>query len=1134
MKKLIFVPIFLISFNIACSTDETDPKLWVKKFDSTKKERKEALEKLEFIYEVDTTLDETCSEIMAKGAWDKRKRDIVRQTQVGKERDDMMASEEKNFNKYKKFCTKHGDRLKKKIPYFRETVIPALLNALKSHDDWEKDAILKLLINFQDLNKPVNYKDIQEVFIKIINDFGDLKYLTAKEKVDARTVVAIKGLTDLNKVSPHPQTFEVMKSLIKKIWKNPEQYDSISQIRLALVKNILNLRGQGKNINTSFNKDAAQILVDLIRRGKHDTADEAYFCGGKHCKQNFLINKESAGYLGELGIANKDVNFTLVSCLYSVEIGLGSRRKSFRECKVALSKLYKKSMKGTPIDPVGILALLAEGDPARYPLAYDEKKDKWFVSKDSSGDFVVYGDNKVQSEPRSKTIKSCMANYDKFRSSDYFKFVNERIFRKKMKALGKAFNQGKFDEEFEKIKSEHKKRTSSYGEGACGIFALNQKGGWDKKDSAVVERTAIEALIGMGAEKEIQHVLLDTYSSYVLEAYWDFTAKNSKEAAFVRCKKEKMLPEFIKTHCVPQYDSRISGIKSQWNKLADYNWLIDSSKEAMYGAGWLTTSMATDVSKQVRDELVHRLRWLKDQRSTVFAAKSLAMLPYDEKVFKAMMDVAVSEKPTEKKDEKKKPAPRGRNKDKDKVEEEVNTQESWHIATELLWEQYRQMAFQLLQNGKAAAFCDKIKSDKVKGECNAFMKKRFEKLRDIFGQWSFNKQRWLNSMYVWLPVIQDYFGYWPLNAKGKPEEPKPEDFFAGLKKYAELCEKKDKKDEKPAAAAAAPRRRARRAPAATAAKKPDEPKICAAYDTSKKYGWAIKKSQAAKDMAKARLSAKEAEKRLVLSGYERIRLDFIESILDYAMVNDFDKLLKIKPEHIMQDPGVHPLDAANTEKLTEAEKIDYELMVQRPWTIEMEQDRQKRAAVLIKRELRDLLKPIHELRSFLAKYKNGAKEVDLNNISTLRTIIATVNIQEKCPEKDAKGKTPTCAIFDDEYDEKTNQWKKVRKESMRTIVTPWKARRKAILLVNSWSKEMNPMDRKELVKTLAETYGPSEVPVRKAILLALDRWTVAADYQLVNDLLMKVIDEETKNHRRGGYFWMNQDALSFLGRLRGK
>ncbi|MBN2723969.1 MAG: hypothetical protein JXR95_07875 [Deltaproteobacteria bacterium] len=1120
MKKLFIVPVILISFNIlSCTEDETDPKVWTVKLDETKKDRKEALEKLEFIYEVDTTLDETCSEIMAKGAWDKRKREIVKQTQAGKERDQLMSAEEKTFNKYKRFCGKYGDKLKKKIPYFRDTVIPALLAALKSHDDWEKDTILKLLINFQDFDKPVKGTEIQETFIKIIEEFGGLKYLTNKEKVDARTVVAIKGLTDLNKVKPHPKTFEVMAALIKKIWKNPEQYDSISQVRLALVQNILKLRGEGKYVNKSFDKVAAQILVDLIRRGKHDTADEKYFCGGKHCKQNFLINKQAAVILGELGIANKDVNFTLVSCLYSVEVGLGSRRKSFRECKVALSKLYKKSLKGTSIDPVGILSLLAQGDPARYPLSYDSKKDLWYAFKNDAGDFVVYGDNKNQSEIRSKTVKSCMANYDKYRNSDYFVKSSRRIFREKLRFRGENYSKAKFEAELEKMRKDHKKRTDSYGEGACGVFVLNEKGGWDKKDSAVVERTAIEALIGMGASKELQTILLDTYSSFVMETYWDFTGDNSWESAKVRCKKEGMYPEAIKTNCVPKNDSRISGVKSQWNKLTDYNWLVDSSKEAMYGAGWLTTAVKTETEKRVLKELIYRLRWLKDPRSTTFAAKSIAMLPYNKDAFKAIMDVAVSEAKEVKKKDKKAAKRRGAAK-KDE-EEVVNKQEPWHIATELLWEQFRQQSFQLLSTGKAGVFCGRISSDKVKGECEKFMKNRFTAATTIFAQWSYNKDRWMRSRHIWMPILQDYFGYWPIDEKTKkPARLSPEKLYSEIRKWDDHCTKITKEFEK-----------------SPEGKKPDaasKAPVCEGYDTSKKYGWNIKASDSAKAMAKARLSAKEAEKRLILAGYERIRLDLLESAFDYSNVSDFDILLKVKPEHIMQDPGPHPLDAVKRDKLSEAQKIDYELMVQRPWNLLMEKDRRVRAAVVIKKELREMMRPIKRLRGFLAKYKNGSKDVDLNNISTLRTIFSTVNIQEKCPEKDKKGRIPSCAVFEDKYNDKTGKWDKIRLASMRTIVTPWKARRKALMLLNGWNKEMNPMDRKELVKVLAETYGASEVPVRKAILLVLDRWSVGADYELINKLIMKVIENETKNHRRGGYYWMNQDALSFLGRLRGK
>ncbi|MBU1238166.1 hypothetical protein KJ865_00535, partial [Myxococcota bacterium] len=827
-------------------------------------------------------------------------------------------------------------------------------------------------------------------------------------------------------------------------------------------------------------------------------ADEKYYCQDKPCKQNFLINKQAAVKLGELGIANQDTNYTLVTCLYSVEIGIGNRRKSFRECKVALSKLYKPSLKGSKIDPVGILSLLADGDPARYPLSYHSKKDKWYAYKDGDN-FVMYGSDKNQNASRSKTVKDCIDNYNKFRQSDYFKFVTRRRWLALKKFRGSDAKTEKFDDLFENFVKAHKARTDKWGEGACKIFVLNSKGGWDKKDSAVVERTALEALRGMGAGPEIRRIFLDTYSSYAMEAYWDFTAKQSLKAAYVRCKKENMIPSEIPKHCVPKNNNSVAGIKSQWNKLLDYNWLVDSSKEAMFGAGWLTTDMKLETSRRIKAELLHRVRWLHDPRSTVFAAKALAMLPFDKKVYNELMQVVIA-------------------KLGEKAKKDEPQAEAWHIASELLWEQFRQQAVQLIQTGKDGDFCKSISEDKLRTECQAMFKVRFEKTMEIFGQWSFNKDRWLHSRYIWISTIQDYFGYWPIDPKTKkPKQMEPKERFLAYKKSYNKC-----LDDLKAWKKANPR--------ADASKEP----ICDGYDVTKNYGWRIRRSQSAKDMRKAHIEAKEAEKRLVLAGYERIRLDILESAFDYADVTTMEELLKIKPEDIMNDPGPHPLDKVKRDKLDEAAKIDYELMVQRPWDEKMENDRVARAKKIIKVELDKMKKPLLELKGFLQKYTSRTGEVDLNNVSTLREIVKTVSINKKCPDKDSKGKVPRCAVFENVYDEKTNDWTKVRKPSMQTIITPWKARRKALMLLNGWDKEINPMDRKELVKVLAETYEHSEVPVRQAILLVLDCWTRGEDYEAVSKPILAVINQETKNHRRGGFFWMNQDALAFLGRLKGK
>ncbi len=1079
----------------SCAEDETDPKIWVKKLNESAEIRKDALEKLEFIYEVDTTLQETCHKLTDE-EWQKTHREEKKALEdAGK------------WNQYTSFCGKYKAKLDKKIPRFREIVIPALIDAYKQHNDWNQDEILKLLIRFQDPQKPIELEARQGIFLEILDSFGGPGYLLEAEKIDARVVVAIKGLTELNKVKPHPQTFEKIKGLLKKIYQRPVENDSISQVRMALVASMLDLRGTGASVNKAFDADAAELLVEMIRRGKHDTADEALFCQGTHCKQNFLVNKNAAIQLGQLGVANKRVNNTLVGCLYSVEIGLGRLGKSFRECKVALSKLYKPEMRGTEIDPVGILGLLAQGDPARYPLAYDEKKDRWFASKDGET-YVMYGADPNQSTSRSK-MKECMGNYEKFRNSDYFTFVTRRQWEAEMKFKKEKADPAQFEAYLTQKRADHKKRTSQWGEGACEIFDLNERGKWDTKDSAVVERTALEALRGMGAAVETQNVLLDTYSSVAMTAFWDFTAEQSYRAAMVRCKKEGMQDAFLKTECVPEYTADISGTKSQWNKLRDYNWLVDSSKEAMYGAGWLMSAAKNELNARTRAEMEHRLRWLRDPRSTTYAAKSLAMMPYDKGSFEALMDVASFREGGDKK----------------------NTSEPWFIATELLWEQFRQQTIQMVQGGKNRALCEKIENAAEKKECETLMEGQFDEIMKIFQQWSTNKDRWLRTRYLWVTTMQQYFGYWPVDAASKKAKAlEPKEFFTLYKAEVEKCKARIKEFE--------------------GSKDKGDPKkepVCDGFDIAREYKWVIQESQAARDMKKAGLNPKEAEKRLVLSGYERIRLDLLESAFDYASVADFERLLDIKPEDIMSDPGVHPLENINLDKATALEKQNLELTVQRPWNDKMEQDRRARAKELIQEELDTLKKPILDLRNFLCIYKDNepkkyipeltkeceGKVDDLQNISNLRTIVSRIIIRKDCPET-VDGKVPPCAVFEENFNEKTGKVERKRLPSSMEVITPWKVRRKALYLINAWDKEVNPADRKEMVKVLAEAYDKAELTVREAIMLTLDRWGTAEDYPVVAPIIQKVIDTETANMKRGGWFWMNQDAQCFLGRLQGK
>ncbi len=1093
---LIAFPVFWL---VSCAVDESDPTRWVKRLNDTAERRKDALEKLEFIYEVDTTLQETCKNLTDE-EWERFNRDEVN-----------LLKETGKWDKYVDFCKKYKTGLDKKLPRFREVTIPALLQAIEQNSDWHKDDIIKLLIRFQDPQNPIQLEAVQKLFLDEIKTFGSPAYLSDWERIDARVVVAIRGLTELNKIKPHPDTFTELKALLAKIYQNPDQNDSISQVRMALVNSILDLRGTGSNLNTAFNEPAAEMLVDMIRRGRHDTADPELYCQGRHCKQNFLVNKNAAVQLGMLGIANERVNNTLVGCLYSVEIGLGRLGKSFRECKVALSKLYRPEMQGSDIDPVGILALLAEGDPARYPLSYEDKTDRWYASMDGEK-LVMYGSDPNQSATRSVS-KDCMANYDKFRNSDYFRFVTNRLYDAERRFRKERPDRDGFEAYLNQKKEEHRKRTEKWGKGACEIFDLNEKGKWDSKDSAVVERTALEALRAMGAAREIQTVLLGTYSSTAMKAFWDFTAEQSSRAAMERCKKEGMLPQFLKTECVPEFTNDISGTKSQWNKLRDYNWLIDTSKEAMYSAGWLATSAASELADRTRAELVVRLRWLHDPRSTTFAAKALAMMPYEKNSFDALMDVASYREGSDRK----------------------NISEGWHIATELLWEQFRQQTIQLIQTGRNKATVCRMDNESEKKACEELFDAQFNEVMKIFQQWTYNKDRWLRSRYLWISTMQQYFGYWPVdpsNQKARPLEPK--EFLSQYKEQIDKCtlaikEFQNSKD----------RNNPRLEP------------ICVGYDDSRQYKWNIQESQAARDMKKAGLNPKEAEKRLVLSGYERIRLDFLETAFDYASVEDFERLLDIKAEDIMSDPGVHPLENINLDRANALQKQNLELTVQRPWDDKMEMDRRARAKEIIEAELDELKKPILQARKFLCMYNEKQDKAgkfipvaelekmcegasaDLQNISNLRTIVSLVFITNECPES-IDGRVPPCAVFEEVFDEKTGKVNRVRTPSTMQINTPWKVRRKALFLINNWNREINPADRKNMVLDLARAYEKSELAVRESIMMTLDRWGLAEDFEEVSKIIQKVIDDETAAMRRGGWFWMNQDAQCLLGRLQGK
>ncbi len=1055
----------------ACNEDESDPSMWIKKLNTTQEDRDYALNKLEFIYEVDTVLQETCSKLLDKGWRQEHKAEVK-----------AMGAK---FDKYVKFCNKYKTHLDKKIPRFRKEVIPALLEAYNTHpeDGWNVDKILKLLIRFQDTAHPIAAKQIQDLFIKIIEQFGMSRdYFAKREKIDDRTVVAIRGLAELNEFQPHPRTMKVISSLIKKIYKDPKRYDFGSKVRMEIVKRMPSLIGKGSHVNKSFKEQAADILVDILEHGETDTA--RYLCKGQPCKQSFLVNKKAAVALGDLGVVNKKVNFALVTCLYSVDIK--RRGNSFRECKAGLSKVYTPELKGTEADPVGVLELLAEGDPARFPLTYDSKKDLWYVYKDAQGNFVLYGSDPHQSADRSKSIKDCMANYDKFRNSNWFRYITKaRYLMEKGRSVTPktiaAVKGDSFDAYFAKVVQEHKKRTKMWGEPACHVFELNAnpKSGkqWDELDSAVIERTAMVALRSMGAKEALQQLLINNFSKEVLEAYWDFTAREYKKAGLAKCKKDG-IPA---SDCVPKYDNRYNmGIKAQWNRLKDYNWLVDSSREAMYGAGWMTTDTSKGLGKKVEDELLRRLTWLHDQRSCVMAAQSLSMLPYKHSNFVRLIEVAKNE--------------------------------SWWIATELLWEQFRQQTIQNIMKGNPEVW---------------------EKVQVAFQSYSFNESRWKYSQYLWLPYLQDYFGYWPVDPKTKkPKRMSAKQRDKEFKKYVELCKKHEEAWNK------------------AKHKGNAEMPPCKGYDDSKPYDWDVKNSPAAKAMSKAaHISKREAEKRLLLAGYERIRLQFLEAAFDYAQASDFDFLKNIKPEDIMADPGEEPLVAKKKAKkghLDATDEGNYELVVRRPWDDKMEAKRRKHAVRIIRRELKKLYKPIDELKTFLAKYKGLQGDTDFGNIATLRDIATLTSVRRPCPAKNKKGHRPMCAVAGAKLEggfwyitrEIVKDGKKITKKEkiMETVPTPWKARRKALWMIVTWPdrSSVSETDRQDLVKALAEAYGNSEVKVREAIILALDTWAKAEDYKTIAPIIKKVVDEETAAHRRGGYYWQNQEALCFLARLKAR
>ena len=107
----------------SCAEDETDPKIWVKKLNESAEIRKDALEKLEFIYEVDTTLQETCHKLTDK-KWQKTHREEKKTLENASK-----------WNQYTSFCSKYKTKLNKKIPRFHEIVIPTLIDTYKQHND---------------------------------------------------------------------------------------------------------------------------------------------------------------------------------------------------------------------------------------------------------------------------------------------------------------------------------------------------------------------------------------------------------------------------------------------------------------------------------------------------------------------------------------------------------------------------------------------------------------------------------------------------------------------------------------------------------------------------------------------------------------------------------------------------------------------------------------------------------------------------------------------------------------------------------------------------------------------------------------------------------------------------------------
>jgi hypothetical protein len=800
----------------------------------------------------------------------------------------------------------------------QKKVLPIIVKRYKD----EPDSILGETGIFQFIVSAGKTKDILSVingmWLKKIEQYGRIKFSIDIKKADNQIIKYLKNVLILNKIVPHGNTFAVIKNLLNKIYQNPKLYDTQSLIRKAIVDVIFDLRGNAKDeLKLKFDREVLEILKTIANSGETGFSNSSGLCNVKNCRQSFEVNKIAALKLFQLGIINKNVVVTFLSTIFPFEKN-SEKEQSTDKYKKLLKILNDKTIKNKNFNPVGILSLIARGDPAKHPLSFDKNTGKWFVYKDGKKLFRYGNEKNRRNLIRSKTVKQCMKNYEKYRKSDYFKYIHKKLLRN-----SKFKN---FEEKLEKVKKEHEIRTKKWGEEACKIFVLNYKSAWKRKNVANVEKIAIKTLVFLKAGLELQNIYFDSYSSYIMKSYWDFTANQSQVASYYRCKYiENMIESYIKTHCDVTYNNKISGLRTQKTKLKNYDWFIDVSNESMLALTATGKSMDSKIVKKIQEDFIYRISWIKDYNSTLVAAKVVSMFPYSKNVFDKLVNLIKANTISASSKSKSEP---------------------FYLATQLLWNKYREQSIKLLREQEEKKDCLKLKSIKVKKRCEKLISRKFNEVMNIFRAWSSGSERWSRSRFVWIQTLQNYYGYWPVNPKTKkPEQMSIDQRVKEYKKYLIKCNKMINDFIRSPAGRIEPEK---------------EPVCDSGYDKTKAYGWNIRNSQACKDMKKEGINEVECEKRLVLSGYERVRMKLLEIAFKYASKNDYKRLLKIKLEDINVNPGVHPLSLKNINKLTESEKIDYELMVLRPWDDLMEKNRVKFAKKLIKIELDRLKKLIQK------------------------------------------------------------------------------------------------------------------------------------------------------------------------------